>query len=227
MRSKICLLLLSLTILSCQKRIVELPETNSQQITEVSDISVAYVFYNEETRDAEFNRKNLIGTTNWLVNVDKRLKLGDALPHLIYLQQKRRKDGMHKNENAKNYFSCSNPDLKNLAFIDFTDVRYHKEPLVEFLKENTSEAADTASIFVGVRSSAEIDIGKNFVLTKTDASSLVNVLNTTIANDSIPDKIYLNFKNDMSFQDYISIKSLLLKIDQDQAKISADEFIYK
>jgi len=51
-------------------------EVENAEITEVLDVSPAYIFYDETQPDSTlFNRKNLIGTTNWLVNVDKRLTL--------------------------------------------------------------------------------------------------------------------------------------------------------
>ena len=44
------------------------------------------MFYTKDTGDIEFNRRNMISTTNWLVNIDKRLTLKQILPHLKYLQ---------------------------------------------------------------------------------------------------------------------------------------------
>lgn len=70
-------LLIGLVVLSCNnERVLQLPEVENAEITEVLDISPAYIFYDETQPDSTlFNRKNLIGTTNWLVNVDKRLTL--------------------------------------------------------------------------------------------------------------------------------------------------------
>ena len=70
-------LLIGLVVLSCNnERVLQLPEVENAEITEVLDISPAYIFYDETQPDSNlFNRKNLIGTTNWLVNVDKRLTL--------------------------------------------------------------------------------------------------------------------------------------------------------
>lgn len=45
-------------------------------VTEVLDVSPAYVFYDETQPDSVFlNRKNLIISTNWLVNIYKRCML--------------------------------------------------------------------------------------------------------------------------------------------------------
>ena len=105
--NRILLLLLIFTF-SCAERELQLPVTTTNEITEVLDVSPIYMFYDVETGEADFNRNNMISTTNWLVNIDKRLTLKQILPHLQYLQEKRRGDGIHKNENAKNYFTCFN-----------------------------------------------------------------------------------------------------------------------
>ena len=85
---KIAFLLLFLLILNCNnERVLQLPETEHSDITELLDMSPAYIFYDETQQDSTlFNRKNLIGTTNWAVNVDKRLTLRQAIPHIQYLQ---------------------------------------------------------------------------------------------------------------------------------------------
>lgn len=214
-------------MVSCSERTVQLPETKSQLITEISDVSAAYLFYNEDTQEADFNRNNIIGTTNWLVNVDKRLTLKNALSHLIYLQNKRQKDGMHKNEEARNYFTCSNPDIQNLAFIEFTQVNYQTELITDFLKNNPVNNKDYSQVFLNFRSDGKIDIGKNFILKPTDSMNFMIDLELILSNDDLKDKIYLNYDEELTFQDYITFKTMLLKINVEEAIISNDEFIYK
>ena len=73
-------------IYSCgNEKILQLPEINHSDITEILDVSHAYLFYDETKPDSiELNRKNLISTTNWLVNVDKRLTLDQAIPSIVF-----------------------------------------------------------------------------------------------------------------------------------------------
>jgi hypothetical protein len=68
-------------------------------------ISPIYIFL-EQRKDtlAEVNRKNSIISTNWILNVDKRLPLRLVIPEIMKLQQKKREEA-HKNENAENYYS--------------------------------------------------------------------------------------------------------------------------
>jgi hypothetical protein len=48
----------------------------NEPITEVLDVSLAHIFYDETQHHSIFlNRKNRIISANWLVNIDKRLTL--------------------------------------------------------------------------------------------------------------------------------------------------------
>ncbi|MEJ2113365.1 MAG: hypothetical protein P8X62_06655 [Flavobacteriaceae bacterium] len=138
MKNVFVLILLLVSFSSCDKKTILLPEVQNAKISEVIDVSPAYIFYDITKPDStDFNRKNLIGTTNWLVNVDKRLTLKQAIPHIQFLQDKRRNSKMHKNENARNYFTCNDTARNNLGFIDFTDVVYSFK-IIDSLSEEYS-----------------------------------------------------------------------------------------
>lgn len=221
------LLVAVLTFFSCGKdRVVLLPEINQSEITEINDVSAAYLFYDETQKDSlELNRKNLISTTNWLVNVDKRLTLKQAIPYIKFLQEKK-SNSSHKNEKAKNYFSCNDISLKNLGFIDFTDLIYHEESSENYLSKvsNLEYTEKTKVISFNLDNDISlIDLNsKSFI----SQSSKENLLNNLKELDSIETNIYLNFQEDLSFQDYITYKSLLLNADLEFAKISNKEFLH-
>lgn len=125
MKYILSLIIVFLCISCGNKKELQLPEIDSTQITEITDVSAAYLFYDETQADSvELNRKNLISTTNWLVNVDKRLTLKQAIPHIKFLQDKK-KSSSHKNEKAKNYFTCHDLSKNNLGFLEFTEINYH------------------------------------------------------------------------------------------------------
>ena len=198
---------------SCNERIVQLPETTNKDITEVLDVSPVYMFYDEETDSVEFNRRNVISSTNWLVNIDKRLTLKQILPHLQYLQEKRQEDGVHKNENSRNYFTCNNTDLKNLSFIEFTDVNYFKSLNTKI--NNDSE------IYIRVYKNGIIspfhDMHKGY-----DSIASLNDYFETHSEK----KLVLTFDENLTIQGYINIKSQILTLDQLPIVISNDEFIF-
>jgi len=208
---------------SCRERIVQLPKTTNNEITEVLDVSPIYIFYNEETGESEFNRANMIGTTNWLVNIDKRLTLKLVLPHLQYLQEKRNKDSMHKNEEARNYFTCSNPETGSLAFIDFTEVQFKKDTLKKVSKKYSSLSEEKLT-FLNVESLNHFSIytssGENHI------EKNISFVVTYLEDADLDFPVFLNFSEEISFQDYISVKSELSNIKNQKLKISNQEFIY-
>lgn len=119
-----------LLFFSCgNKEDILLPKADKTIVKDVVNLSPIYFFFRVNGKDtlAEVNRKNSISTTNWILNIDKRLPLRLVIPEVMKLQEKRRGDSVHKNEAAENYFSYADSIGKNLAFIPFTKVYYKME----------------------------------------------------------------------------------------------------
>lgn len=226
----ILLVFIGFLMVSCgNEKTIQLPEIGHSEITEIHDVSAAYLFYDETQKDSvEFNRKNLIGTTNWLVNVDKRLTLKQAIPHIKYLQNKRRNAQMHKNENAKNYFTCNDISRKNLGFIEFTDVVYHKESAIEYFSK-ISTIPKVSMLNVVFHSTNRIEIfgliGKPGTI-NSNRYDLISDLKSVFQNNGEAFEVVLNFNQDLNFQDYITFKSILLRNDLSNLTTVKTEFIY-
>jgi hypothetical protein len=227
MKRIILLLVLIVSLESCTNKIVQLPETHNLDITEIKDVSPAYLFYDETKKDSvELNRKNLIITTNWLVNVDKRLKLKQAIPSIVFLQNKKRNAEVHKNENAKNYFTCSNPNIQKLAFIEFTDVVYHMDSSEKYYRK-VSNIPVHKRIIIAFISSNKItysSLSDDIFAEASNNKSLMNDLKNIMNKENV--ELILNFNQNLAFQDYITFKSLLLKLNLNNVTISNNEFIY-
>jgi hypothetical protein len=216
-----------LIFISCgNKKIILLPEINHSKISEINDISAAYLFYDETKQGGvELNRKNLISTTNWLVNVDKRLTLKQVIPHIKYLQNKKA-NSSHKNENAKNYYTCNDISKKTLGFIEFTNISYKNESLANYSGKTANHETSNNSTAIAFESDNGITIAstslKNMFLetTKDSLSYYIKKCDTT---DAI---ILLNFNEDLSFQNYIDYKSIIENTDLNYAKISNNEYIF-
>jgi len=229
-------LLIILTCFSCNnERVLYLPEIEKAEVTEVLDVSPAYIFYDETQADSTLlNRKNLIISTNWLVNVDKRLTLKQAIPHIKFMQDKKRNAEMHKNEDAKNYFTCNDTSIGNLGFLEFTDVFYEfSEPIdtsinlqdlvAEKLKNNQASTSTFLEIPLDITNN-----NKDKIQQKLQSYIELLALSTSISEDMVINgyAIDLYFEGRMSFQDYISVKSKLSKIKSDKIIITNNEFIY-
>ena len=181
----ILLFILCFLVISCGKeKVIQLPEIEHSEITEINDVSAAYLFYDETQPDSvELNRKNLISTTNWLVNIDKRLTLKQVIPHIQFLQEKK-KNSSHKNKNAKNYFTCNDISLKNLGFIEFTDVVYRNEIVSNYFSK-TSNLTQKQMFGVVIHSINDIEITdyNQKLITKTsNLTHLLPDLNTIFIN---------------------------------------------
>ncbi|WP_308993423.1 hypothetical protein QLS71_011615 [Mariniflexile litorale] len=218
-----------LLFFSCGKdKIVNLPEITHSDISKINDVSAAYLFYNETEADSvELNRKNLISTTNWLINIDKRLTLKQVIPHIQFLQEKK-ENSSHKNKTAKNYLSCSDTSKKSLGFIEFTDVVYHKESFHEYIAANSN--IDFSNKMKIDFNSAE-EIYAEFPLFDLSAlvlntSNFIKNIKIALANEANPVEIILSFNQNLTFQEYVSFKSLLTTFSLKNVTISNNEFIF-
>jgi biopolymer transport protein ExbD len=220
-----CFLLILLC--ACGKdKTVKLPEINHSKVSKINDVSPAYLFYDITQPDSvDLNRNNLISTTNWLINVDKRLTLGQAIPKIMFLQDKKRSATMHKNENAKNYYTCNDLSKHTLGFIDFTDVIYH----LEAYKMQNFNLNPTQLVTINVQSIDSIIVSFTMdgaTLSHTsNYNKLLTHLKTNVTKDSNA-TIVLEFSKKLSFQDYISLKHLLSKMDLKNVTIARDEFVF-
>lgn len=213
---------------SCaQDKLLQLPEISHSEISKINDVSAAYLFYDETKTDSvELNRRNLISSTNWLINVDKRLTLNQVIPHIKFLQEKKR-NSSHKKENSKNYFTCNNTSKKNLGFIEFTDVNYYFENEYEYFKDikkplifGSLDIISLDEIYISL-------IEGGHILNEFGTFNISNLnenLKEFITEYELPTFILVNSK--LSFQDYIIVKSKLLKLDNKHIKIFEDELIY-
>ena len=184
-------------------------------------MSPAYLFYDETKKDSiELNRKTLISTTNWLVNVDKRLTLKQAIPKIKFLQDKKRNAEIHKNDAAKNYYTCHDTSINNLGFIEFTNVYYkEKQPENHILKPNEYLMVCQTPLNIEV-------IGLDIDTLKTTLGTFSKDLKRLFPSFNETKTLQLFLNNKLSFQDYIGIKSKLNKLKEEDLIIANDEFLF-
>ena len=211
-----------LLFLSCNNnKVVQLPEMEQADITEIIDVSPAYLFYDETKKDSiELNRKTLISTTNWLVNIDKRLTLKQAIPKIKFLQDKKRNAEIHKNDAAKNYYTCHDTSINNLGFIEFTNVYYkEKQPENHNLKPNEYLMVCQTPLNIEV-------LGLDIDTLKTTLGTFSKDLKRLFPSFNETKTLQLFLNNKLSFQDYIGIKSKLNKLKEEDLIIANDEFLF-
>lgn len=137
-------LILLFVLFSCgNKEDILLAKSDVTIVSDIQDHSPIYIFFRSKDKDtlAEVNKANSIISTNWILNIDKRLPLRLIIPEVMKLQDKKRNEVAHKNELAQNYYSYADSIHKNLAFLPFTEVYYKMEKpkssfIVFFSKKN-------------------------------------------------------------------------------------------
>ena len=205
-------LIVLFTLYSCgKKEDILLPKANTTIVKNVDDLSPIYIFFRTKGIDtlAEVNRKNSIISTNWILNVDKRLPLRLAIPEIMKLQQKKREEKAHKNEKAENYYSYADTIGKNLAFIPFTNVYYKlekpKSGIVVFFDKNNEILVDD---------------------TVVKQEELQAYLNKSLNNKSM--QYIFCFDKNLNFGSYIQNKIFInsLKLPSSEINIKQEEFIY-
>ena len=198
--------------LSCgNKEDVLLPKSNVVIVSNVEDHSPIYIFFRTKGKDtlAEVNRKNSIITTNWILNIDKRLPLRLVIPEVMKLQEKKRSEVAHKNELAQNYYSYADSIHKNMAFLPFTKVYYEmKKP----------------KFGVNVFFDKNNKISVNGLVIKKD--KLESFLNESIIEKGI--NLQFCFSNDLSYGGYIQDEIFIqsLKFSMLNLNLTNQEFIY-
>lgn len=190
-------LLIVCLLISCgKKEDVLLPKSNISIVKDVQDHSPIYLFFKVDGKDtiADLNRKSAIISTNWIFNIDKRLPLKLVIPEVIKMQEKKRNEKMHQNEESENYYSYADSVGKNLAFLPFTKVFYKMDPpergnFVVYFKKGKQQ------VFMGNQEIKISEILKQFY---------------SIKFDRVPNLVFLFDKN-MSYEEYIQYKILLQK----------------
>lgn len=205
-------IILVLILFSCgKKEDVLLPKSNITIVKEVQDLSPIYIFFKTDGKDtiADVNRKSSIISTNWILNIDKRLPLKLVIPEVMKLQEKKRADSAHKNENAENYYSYADSIGKNLAFLPFTKVYYKtekpsRENFVVYFKKGKKQ------VFMANKEIKISEILQQFY---------------SIKFERVPNMVFLFDKN-MSYEEYLQYKILLQKHVTYNLDILPVEFIF-
>ena len=202
---KIIVALFLISLFSCGKKEIQLPQLNETIVVDVKDHSPIYMFFETNGKDTliDVNRSNSISSTNWLFNIDKRLPLKLVIPEIQKMQVKKAKSS-HKKEGSENYFTYMDSKKKTLAFLPFTNVTY-----------TLKNYNNGISVFFTKRNKIFVN---NILVHKKDLESYLNNLNNTYQ------EIAFGFDKNLSFQDYIIAKNVAN--DLEIKFITFKEYIY-
>jgi hypothetical protein len=205
-------LIIAFLLFSCgDKKDVLLPKSNLTIVKDVQDHSPIYIFFKIRGKDtiAEVNRKNSIISTNWIFNIDKRLPLKLVIPEVMKLQEKKRGDSAHKNENAENYYSYADSIGKNLAFLPFTKVYY-----------KTGKPTNGGFTFYFRKGNDMVLLNDDIKVKKSEILKYFYQINFAVNPE-----IVLLFDKNMGYEEYIQNKILVHDLDTFNDEIPS-EFIF-
>ena len=201
-------LIILFVLFSCgNKEDVFLPKAATTIVKNVDDLSPIYIFFRTNGKDtlAEVNRKNSIISTNWILNIDKRLPLRLVIPEVMKLQTKKREEKAHKNEKAENYYSYADTIGKNLAFIPFTNVFYKMEKssgTVVYFKKNNEILIENNVV--------KREYLKNYLLELKGESK----------------EVVFCFDKEMSYGSYLQNKIFIESVISSKTNVDVNEFVF-
>lgn len=169
----VCVILFS----SCEQKEMKISQSDYSVVTELNDVSPAYILKNDEGK-VELKKNSLIGNTHWVLSVERNLTLEDIAPSLQKLTEKKFKvGGMH--EDSKDiYLVYSDTVHKQNAYvkIPFTSIAIDEPTVYEL-------AAGVQSLHLSTIDDAKSVSNSNAVHTyllsldkKMSTATFVNIL---------------------------------------------------
>lgn len=208
---------------------VMLPQGETSEIVEMKDHSPIYIFYKTSNNDtiAEVNKNNIISTTNWIFNIDKRLPLQKVVPELVTFFKKKRGASTHKNEESAMYFSYSDSVHQNLAFspiknTEYSEKIYHSKM---YIKQYPKFHIPYENVSIDFKKNGKIIINDQLI----SALELKKYIQDFIvfSSENRPILLYLNFDEAILYGDYLKNKLLINSLlQEDKIYLSKQEFIY-
>ncbi len=206
-------LILSTFFISCTKQPVYLPQLDISGETDIQNHSEIWVFYNEKTKKADVNKNNLITTTNWIINIDKKLLLSEVIPVFQMVKAKRAKKSIHSAEGMKDYITYSNTKDKNVSAFRIDSTSYMllpKNEIQDLNQENPCTIIDFSPNSIRINK-------KDFSKTQWNKSVL----------DSLSGCIQLQFDQGLNYQEYMEYRLTLNSFLPKEMSVETTEYIYK
>jgi hypothetical protein len=217
MKKYLYLFIIVFSVFSCKNETLELPQIAQSGLSNIQNHTEIWVFYEENhgIPKAKVNKNNIIGSTDWIVNIDKKLPLSEVIPVFQMLKAKRSKKSPHSVEGMKNYLSYSNTVDQQISLFSIDSIQYMMQSIEELEKLQKSFSAKySIRFFANV-----VDFNHQmYSVEKWKAFSL----------DSLaPGSMQLYFNSKMTYQQYLEYRILLQQKLSKQVSIEPIEYIIK
>ncbi len=118
-------LFLSIFFLSCQKKDIKIPVNDNPGIHEIWNNSHVFILMKVQNGDTipDVKLGQIISTTDWLVAIDRRLKMKKLLPALQKVLKARHKKSIHKTGKEKAYLTYLDTTANKISFVRFDSIQ--------------------------------------------------------------------------------------------------------
>ncbi len=208
-------LILFLALTSCRNKTLQLPQVGVAGQSEIQNYSQIWVFYKEKDNEvkADLNRNNTIGTTHWVINIDKRLPLSEVVPAFHYIKNKRSGKSIHSVEGMQNYFSYSDTKNEKIALFPIDSINFLVQTKDELAKLEQEDMCDYIIEF----SNNAIWLNEHRIPTESWESLELDSLSQG--------KIQLHFDENLSYQDYLYYRLTLNEKLSTGVSLEKTEFV--
>jgi len=218
--------LLCLVFASCAKKEIQIPLIAVEGVQEIKNFSEVWVFFELKENDtlAVLNRSNTIISTNWVYNIDKKLPLKKVIPVLKKMKYKH-KNGMHADKKTRDFYSYSNTTNKMLSFLEFTQVKFMGDSTTS--KELLKLEGDSYAAYYNIN----LKFYKNTVYINDSDVGEEDLRKTLLefidfSAEGRQTLIHLNFDNTLTYQEYLTFKTMVSSLQSAGIKIGVKEFIF-
>lgn len=206
-------------ISGCARQEVLLPVISADGIEQVENHSSIWIFFEISGQDtlAVLNKNNKLINTNWIFNIDRRLKMKQVIPQLEGMQRDRNKDSMHKKKGMKNYFSYADTKNERISLVDFPQLNF-----IESKGPSDSEmiSNDSLCLIPLWLKGDKIALGES-KYGKDQWSRITEVLAT--CDSTAQAHFQLHYSANLTFEQYLNARAGLASLD---LPLADDEFVH-
>ena len=203
----------------CARQEVLLPVISADGIEQVENHSSVWIFFEISGQDtlAVLNKNNKLINTNWIFNIDRRLKMKQVIPHLEEMQRDRNKDSMHKKGGMKSYFSYADTKNERISLVDFPQLNFIESegPANSGMISNDSICLIPLWLKGERIALGESDFGKD------RWSRIAEVLTT--CDSTAQAHFQLHYSANLAFEQYLTARAGLVSLG---LSLAGDEYVH-
>jgi len=212
---------------ACQVEQVELAQLDQSENLEIKDYSPVYLYFRTIEIDTlvEVNEKDTISSTYWVFHVDKRFLLKQVVDEINKLQNIKEKT-RNQPEASKTFYCFMNSKIKGLSYLDFTPIKYSYPNYfsTKYIKENPDYHSHFDNFTIHFKSNNQITIN-GFDMPILEMESYIKE-SLVLSNSTKKAIVYLNFNNNLSFENYLFFWQKIKRFDANLIELSPVHFVY-